>query len=92
MPPPELDQDPVHTKLLKSAVEFFANQVAHLFQMGRCGKCPKCTASVGNLGLYFTKCLARALDIPFQEQHGLMHVGPPPVPTPPSDPSDGNLN
>lgn len=59
----DLDHDPIHTKMLKAAVEFFANRTADLFRMGRCGDCPGCTSSVLNLGVYFTKCLGRALGL-----------------------------
>lgn len=94
MSAPELDHDPAHTRLLKGAVEFFANQVAHLFRMGRCAECAKCAASVGNLGLYFTKCLGRALDIDFEGQVQVVLRQPAPgVPPAPSDASgDGSLN
>lgn len=59
----EVDHDPVHSKMLKATVTFFAQQVANLFRMGRCAGCEGCAQSVLNLGTLFTKCLARELQM-----------------------------
>lgn len=74
---PNLDHDAAHTKMLKGAVEFFAGQVAMMFRMGRCAECPACKQSMVNLGLYFTKCLARSLGIPL-DGIAVYHEGHPP--------------
>lgn len=88
----DLDHDPVHTKMLKAAVEFFAGQVANLFRMGRCADCPSCNSSVLNLGVYFTKCLGRALGLTIEIQLMARPEALPssPIPTPPGDNTDMN--
>jgi hypothetical protein len=90
MPAPELDNDPEHTKLLKATVAFFARQVANLFRTGRCADCPSCSQSAANLGVYFTKCLMRELDIPLVLTVQLQVEGR--VPPDSTPPASGGVN